>query len=201
MARARPAAVSAGTERARRGDSRGGGGGARRGGGSPGPHRGSVGIRAVGAGRTTGTRRRARRRFGDGEGLRAATSVSGRRGCRGRGGRRGDGVEPSSIQIGGEGGVSGIFRGWGRCRWGWDKVRGGARGGPAGWAWGGPVGPGPGGLLFPFFVLFSVLFCIFFYLFSFTLLTHFKILRHFLKRSFLHNNYQCIIWHPPNIFV
>ena len=163
MARARPAAVSAGTERARRGDSRGGGG-ARRGGGSPGPHRGSVGIRAVGAGRTTGTRRRARRRFGDGEGLRAATSVSGRRGCRGRGGRRGDGVEPSSIQIGGEGGVSGIFRGWGRCRWGWDKVRGGALGGPAGWAWGGPVGPGPVGGAFSFslFFLCSVFFCIFF---------------------------------------
>ena len=47
-------------------------------------------------------------------------------------------------------------------------------------------------LCFSFFFLFFVfLFCLF----------HFKILRHFLKKCFLHNNYQCNIWHPPNIFV
>ena len=42
---------------------------------------------------------------------------------------------------------------------------------------------------------------LFFSLFIFSVLFHFKILRQFLKIFFLHNNYQCIIWHPPNIFV
>ena len=80
------------------------------------------------------------------------------------------------------------------------------KGGLLGWAAqmsrpAGPSGPvrgglGPGrGLLF-FFVSFH---SIFFYLFS--VLFHFNAFRHFLKICFLHNNYQCNIWHPPNIFV
>ena len=77
----------------------------------------------------------------------------------------------------------------------------GVMGAPAGPAWLAqwPVGPRPnrGGVV-SFFFCFVLHFLLFIF---FHLLIHFKILRHFLKRSFLHNNYQCIIWHPPNIFV
>ena len=66
-------------------------------------------------------------------------------------------------------------RGGGRC-WAAGPIR------PAG-----PVGQGPwgaGGFSFhlPFF-----------YLFSFSVLFHLKVFRHFIKMCFLHHNYQCII--------
>ena len=71
----------------------------------------------------------------------------------------------------------------------------------------GPVGPGVqwGGGPSPFFlfslpVLFSVVFSFYLFIF-FSVLFHLKVFRYFIKMCFLHHNYQCIIWHPPNIFV
>ena len=78
------------------------------------------------------------------------------------------------------------------------------RGGPGRLGLGvGPVGRGSsGGVPFPlFFCLFSLLYFLFFLFIFFSVLHYFKIVRHFLKICFLHNNYQCNIWHPPNIFV
>ena len=76
-----------------------------------------------------------------------------------------------------------------------------------GWAGGrpsrarGPVG-GKDLLLFFFFSACSVSFAFSFYLFIFfSVLFHLKVFRYFIKMCFLHHNYQCIIWHPPNIFV
>ena len=82
------------------------------------------------------------------------------------------------------------------------------KGGLLGWAAqmsrpAGPSGPVRGGVRsrkgFALFCLFVSFYFIFIYLFS--VLFHFNAFRHFLKICFLHNNYQCNIWHPPNIFV
>ena len=81
------------------------------------------------------------------------------------------------------------------------------KGGLLGWAAqmsrpAGPSGPVRGGVRsrkgFALFCLFVSFYFIFIYLFS--VLFHFNAFRHFLKICFLHNNYQCNIWHPPNIF-
>ena len=56
------------------------------------------------------------------------------------------------------------------------------------------------GLLFFFLCLFCFLFSFYLFIF-FSVLFHLKVFRYFIKMCFLHHNYQCIIWHPPNIFV
>ena len=59
---------------------------------------------------------------------------------------------------------------------------------------------GKGLLSFFFFCLFCFLFSFYLFIF-FSVLVHLKVFRYFIKMCFLHHNYQCIIWHPPNIFV
>ena len=86
-----------------------------------------------------------------------------------------------------------------RGKVGWAGARVAAQLGPGGvWA-AVPVG---GERAFFLLLSFSVLFSVFSFLFiSFSVLFHLKVFRHFIKMCFLHHNYQCIIWHPPNIFV
>ena len=82
--------------------------------------------------------------------------------------------------------------------------QGRGRAGEVGWAGGRPSrARGPvGGRAFSFFSFFLCSFAFSFYLFIFfSVLFHLKVFRYFIKMCFLHHNYQCIIWHPPNIFV
>ena len=66
----------------------------------------------------------------------------------------------------------------------------------------GPVGGRAFSQFFSFSLSVLCSFAFSFYLFIFfSVLFHLKVFRYFIKMCFLHHNYQCIIWHPLNIFV